>query len=516
MLTVAGGSVAAVALLPALYLVVRASGAGPGGFVEAVISSRTAGLLIRTTLLAVAVTGASVVIAVPLAWLTVRTDLPGRRLWVILTALPLVIPSYVGGYTFVAALGPRGIVQGLLEPLGLTRLPSIYGFPGAWLVLVLFTYPYVLLTTRAAIRGLDPALEEAGRSLGRSARATFFRVTLPQLRPAIVGGALLVALYTISDFGAVSLLRFDSFTRAIYLQYQGSFDRHVAAALGLVLVALTLLILTGEVRTRGRTTYHQVHGGAVRRPQITRLGAWRWPIFAVCVLLVAVALALPMGVIGYWLVRGLQTGEPLRLTFAAARQSLGASALGAGAALVCAWPVAVLSARFPGRLSHAVERISFTGYALPGIVVALSLVFFGARYAPAVYQTRTMLVFAYVVLFLPLATGALRSSLLQVSPQLEDAARSLGSSHLQTLRRVVLPLMRPGVLTALALVFLTAMKELPATLLLAPIGFSTLATQVWNATSEAFFARAAAPALALVVLSSAPLAYLVLREGRRR
>jgi iron(III) transport system permease protein len=231
---------------------------------------------------------------------------------------------------------------------------------------------------------------------------------------------------------------------------------------------------------------------------------------------VLLALALHVGIIVYWLARGIAAGEPLRLTFSAAAHSLQASALGALAAVVVAWPVAVLSARYPGRFSHLVERTSYTGYALPGLVVALALVFFGARYAPGLYQTRVTLVFAYVVLFLPQAMGALRASLLQVNPTLEEAARSLGSSSTEVFRRVVLPLVRPGALTGFALVFLTAMKELPATLLLAPIGFPTLATQVWNATSEAFFARAAAPALGLVLLSSVPLAILVLREGKDR
>jgi iron(III) transport system permease protein len=514
-LLVAGGVVAAAAVLPAAYLVVRASEAGLDGVVDIVGSPRTVGLLARTALLAVAVTTASVLVAVPLAWLTVRTDLPLRRAWVVLTALPLAIPTYVGGFTFVAALGPRGIVQGWLAPLGVERLPSIYGFPGAWLALTLFTYPYVLLTVRAALRRVDPSLEEASRILGRGRLATFWHVTLPQLRPAVTAGALLVALYTLSDFGAVSLLRFDSFTRVIYAQYRGSLDRSAAAVLGLVLIALTLAVLTAETRTRGRAGYHRLHGSGAREPALVLLGRWRWPAFAACTGLVAVALVLPLGVIGYWLVRGVAAGEPLRLTTTLAANSVVASALGAAVALLAAWPVAVLAARHPGRVARLVERASFTGYALPGVVVALSLVFFGARVVPALYQTRTMLVFAYVVLFLPQAVGALRSSLLQVPPSLEEASRLLGRRRLSTLRHVVLPLVRPGALAGGALVFLTCMKELPATLLLAPTGYSTLATQVWSATSEAFFGRAAAPALALVLLSSLPMALLVLRESER-
>jgi iron(III) transport system permease protein len=245
---------------------------------------------------------------------------------------------------------------------------------------------------------------------------------------------------------------------------------------------------------------------------VLRLGRWRWPAAALCLLVVLVALVLPLTVIVWWLVRGLAAGEPLRLTFVAAANSLRASALGAVAAVAGAFPVALWAARYPGRVSRLVERASFTGYALPGIVVALSLVFFGARYVTPLYQTQALLVFAYVVLFLPQAVGSIRASLLQISPSLEDAARSLGSTAMGAVRSIVLPLARRGAFAGGALVFLTAMKELPATLLLAPTGFDTLATEIWDASSEAFFARAAGPALVLVLLGSLPLAVLVARE----
>lgn len=511
-LILVGVAVAVGALLPAVYLVVRGSEAGLAGIWEISTGTRALGLLARTTSLAIAVTAAALAIGVPLAWLTVRSDLPGRRVWVVLTALPLAIPSFIGGYTFVAALGPKGLVQGWLEPLGVDRLPSIYGFGGAWLVLTLFTYPYVLLTARAALRRLDPAIEDASRSLGRGEWATFFSVVVPQLRPAMASGGLLVALYTLSDFGAVSLLRFDSFTRAIFVQYQASFDRTPAAVLSMMLVVLTAVILAAEMRTRGRGRYHRVHGSAQAMPRVTRLGRWRWPALALCVGLVAFGLVLPIGVAVYWLARGMAAGESFSLTWSAAQHSVEASAMGALVAVVAAWPVAVLAVRHRGRLASIVEGSSHVGFALPGVVVALSLVFFGARFVPGIYQTRGMLVFAYAVLFLPVAIGALRASLLQLGPGLEEASRSLGAGRFETWRRVVAPLVRPGLVAGFALVFLTAMKELPATLLLAPIGYDTLATQVWSATNSVFFARAAAPALVLVALSSVPLAVLVLRD----
>jgi iron(III) transport system permease protein len=182
--------------------------------------------------------------------------------------------------------------------------------------------------------------------------------------------------------------------------------------------------------------------------------------------------------------------------------------------VVAALPVAILAVRYAGRISGLLERATYIGFALPGIVIALALVFFGANYATPIYQTLGLLIFAYIILFLPQAVGAIRSGLLQISPRLEEAARSLGRTPRQTLTTVTLPLVRPAILAGAALVFLTTMKELPATLILSPIGFKTLATSIWSATSEAFFARAAVPALLLILVSSVPIAFMVIRERR--
>ena len=504
------------AALPLGYLVFRAWELGFVETWEVLRSGRTRELLVDTIVLAALVTAASNAIALPLAWLTTRTDLPGRRLWVIVTALPLAIPTYVGAFAMIGALGPRGMLQGWLEPLGVERLPSIYGFGGAFVVLTLFTYPYVLLTVRAAYRRIDPSLEEASRTLGHGSWSTFVRVVIPQLRPSIVAGSLLVALYVLSDFGAVSMLRYDTFTRAIYVQYRGALNRNSAAVLGLVLVALTIAVLTAEQRFRGREQVHRLHSGGARVAPVTMLGRWRWAAAGACATLAFVALVVPLGVIGYWLWRGARVGEPILPDWSLVHHSLLASALGAFATMLAAWPVALLSVRHPGRWSRLIERLSWSGHALPGIVVALALVFFGANYVPWAYQTMATLVFAYVVLFLPQAIAAIRASLVQVTPSMEEAAHVLGVGRARTFGRVILPLTRPGVVAAVALVFLTCMKELPATLLLAPTEYGTLATRVWGASSEAFLARAASPALALVLLSSLPMAVLVLREAERR
>ena len=251
-------------LLPLAYLVIRSANVGLERALDLLLRPRTLLVLVNSSVLALVVTGASLLVSLPLAWLTVRTDLPGRRVWTVLTTLPLVFPSYVGGFALVAMMGPRGIVQNWLEPMGVDRLPAIYGLPGAAWALTLFTYPYLLLSIRAGLRAMDPAVEEAARGLGLSAWQAFWRVTLPGLRPFLAAGSLLVCLYVLSDFGAVSILRFNSFTRIIYVQYVSSFDRSLAALLSLVLVAMTVVLLFAAQAIQGRHQYHRAGVGAAR------------------------------------------------------------------------------------------------------------------------------------------------------------------------------------------------------------------------------------------------------------
>ena len=493
--------------IPLTYLVIRTAGVGGEQLLALVLRPRTVAVLLNSAGMAAAVTFFSALIAVPLAFLTTRTDLPWRRFWLLVTTLPLAVPSYVGSFALIAALGPRGsLLQMLLEPLGVQELPEIYGLPGTILAITLFTYPYLLLSVRAGLQGIDPTMEEAARSLGHSPSSTFFRVILPQLRPSLVAGGLLVALYALRDFGTPSLMRFDTFTRVIFLQYKSSFNRNLAAALALMLVALVLVILWLEYKARSRAAYYSRGSTSRRPPQPVQLGYWKWPALLFCVAVISLSLVLPIGVILFWLVRGLTIGgvygnAPLQEVMQAALHSIWAAGLAAVVATLCALPVAILSVRFPSRITTMIERCTYIGFGLPGIVVALSLVFLGANYLPWVYQTLPMLVFAYLVLFLPQSVGTVQSSLLQVNPQLEESARSLGKTPWQTLKQITLPLVRPGVLSGALLVFLTAIKELPATLLLAPIGYETLSTEIWKATENVEFSDAAAGALAMLLVS---------------
>ena len=493
-----GVAVVALACLPLAYLLLRALGGGAQAW-EVLARPRTLELLLRTMALVLATSASALALGVPAAWLVARTDLPGRRAWAVLLALPLVLPSYVLALALLAVSGPGGALG----------LPRLEGFPGSLAALALATYPYVFLLCLAALRRADPALEEAARALGRTPAQVFRDVTLPLLRPSAAAGGLLVALYALSDFGVVSLMRFDALTRAIFLQYRTLFDRTPAAVLGLVLVALTALVLLAEARARGRALPGGRASGRTAAP--VALGRWRAPALAFCAAVVAAALVLPVGVLLWWLLRA---PGGLGDLWAPAANSVLVSLLAAALTTLAALPVAVLAGRFRRGWTLGLERAAYAANALPGVVIALALVFFAATYAPLVYGTLLVLLVAYLVRFLPQALAGVHAALGRADPRLEEAARGLGRGPVATLRAVTLPLVAPGLLAGATLVFLSAMKELPATLLLRPIGFDTLPTEVWTATSVSAYARAAPPALTLCLLAAPVVWLLVVRGGR--
>lgn len=509
---IVGAIVAFAMILPLAYLGIRASEAGAGAL-NILFSFRTLEIFANSAILALIVTALSAVIAVAGAFLTVRTDLPARKFWSVIFVLPLAIPSFVGSFALIATFAPRGsVVHNLLAPLGVEALPSIYGWPGAIMALTLFTYPYIFLTARASLRGMDPAIEEVSRSLGCSALSTVRRVTLPHLYPSIAAGSLLVAFYVLSDFGTPALMRFDSFTRIIFIEYQLAFDRSTAAILSLLLVGFVGIILYLEHRIRSRATYYSLGPGTKRQPTIMKLGRWKGPALVFCSVIATLGIFVPVGVLLYWFLQGFLAGEIMPNIGVVTLNTIYVAVLATLVIVSLAIPMALLSVRFPGKSSSIIERISYLGFAMPGIVVALSLVSFGAKYLPALYQSMSMLIFAYMILFIPLSIGAIRSSLLQISPRVEEAARSLGSGAGRVMFKVTLPMAKTGLLAGAALVILTIMKELPATLLLSPIGFRTLATQVWTGSETASFSYAALPALVLVAISAISVTIILSQE----
>ena len=507
--------VAGLILLSPMYLVFRSLNTDISTW-QLLIRPRIFMVLLRTILLVVSVTVISSLIAIPLAWLQVRTDLRLKKLWSVLTLLPLVIPSYVGGFIFIVALGPKGMLQKLLSAIwGIERIPDINGYLGAVVILSLLSFPYILLTVKSGLRQLDPNLEESAQILGDGRWRLFFLVTMPILRPSILAGALLVALYTLSDFGAVSILRYETFTWAIFNQYEGSLNRNFGALLSMILIVISLFVVVSEGLSRGKGRYYRSGHGVSRHPKLISLGHWQWPSLLFSIAVTVLGLVLPISVLLYWLTRGVLAGEPLLILLGPMINSITISLAAAVVTVIVAIPVAVLSVRYISVLGIVIEKVTYIGFALPGIAVALGLVFFGANYMPLIYQTFVILIVGYVILFLPAAVGSIRASLLQVRPEIEQAGRSLGHSSFYVLKTLTIPLVKHGMFAGGAIVFLLTMKELPATLILSPLGFDTLATSIWSASSEAFFAQAAAPALLLILVSAIPLALITIREDFR-
>ncbi len=503
---------------PLAYLVVRS--ADEGGFWSAVGDGALLGPLARSLILAGSVAAAATAVGTLAAWLVTRTDLPGRRVIRLLLPLPLVLPSFIGAFALIAAFARGGLVERVLAPLGVGPLPPVNGFGGAFVVLTLLTYPYVYLPVAARLRQLSPAMEESARLLGSGPAATFRTVVLPQARPAIVAGGLLVFLYVIADFGAVQLLRYDTLTRAIYANRL--IDPPVAAALSLALGLLAIALVIGQRAASGAVRTDARREGAVL---IIALGRWRAASVAFVGGLLGLALVAPVAVLTYWSIRGAAEGSsrptslienPGRLIEPALNTSL-ASGLAALVAVAVVLPAAFLTGRHPGRLGSGAHALITGGFALPGIVIALALAFWTLRSPGAIgalYQTLPLLVGAYALHFGALALGPARIAVTSVPRRLDDAARTLGRGRIARLISVDLPLMAPGLAAAAGLVLLSAMKELPMTLLLAPAGFPTLATRVWDAAEDAFWADASLASLVLVALSGLLTWLLVVRRER--
>lgn len=485
----------AVALIPLVYLVIRTAEAGWDRVAEELLTARVAELATRSLGLAAVVTAACLVLGVGTAFLVVRTDLPGRRVFAVLGALPLAVPSYVAGFAWTSTVD------------------GFEGFGAAALVLTLGSYPYVFLPVAAALRAADPAPEEVSRSLGRGSWRTLTGVTLRQVRPAIAGGGLLVALYVLSDFGAVAVLRADTFTRAIFLAFDLGFDRTGALVLSCVLLVLTTLLLGAETATKRVGTRYARLGGA-RRPAATlALGAFRLPAAALLTAVAGLALGVVAVSLGTRMAAGVSRPGAWTEIAAAAGSSLSLSLAGAALTVVLALPLGLLAARSSGATATVLDRLGYLTHALPGLVVGLSLVFFGINVAYPLYQTVWLLALGYAALFLPLAVVSIAGAATQAPPVLDDVARSLGRGPLRVAMTVTLPLVLPGIGAGAALVFLSTMKELPATLLLRPTGTDTLATELWTHTTVAAYAAATPYAALLVLLSAVPAWLLAARSG---
>ena len=486
---------AVVMLLPVCYAVAIGFQVGWPTLAPLILRPKVGELLVNTVLLVVLGVPVTVVLGVGGAWLVERTTLPGRRVWAVLLAAPLAIPAFVSSYGWVSAI------------------PSIGGIGGGVLVATLAYYPLVYLPAVATLRRLDPALEESARALGLGSWGVFARVVLPQLRLAVWGGGLVVALHLLSEYGAFALIRFDTFTTAIVVQYQSTFAGPAASALGLVLAGLCLILLLGESATRGTMRYSRVGSGAARPAVLQRLGPETPFALAGLAAMLGAAIGVPVASLARW----LSTGDPWsqRELPGAIIQTAGLAVLGAVVTVLVALPIAWLTVRRPGRLPRFLEGAYYLASSLPAIIIALGLVTITIRIAPALYQSVFTVVLAYVIIFLPRALVSLRAGIAQAPVSLEEAARSLGRSPLVARAKVTLPLILPALGAGAALVGLGAANELTATLLLAPSGTRTLATQFWSASSSVAYSDAAPYALLLIALSLPSVAILFLQTRKR-
>lgn len=482
-----------LSLLPLLYVGTKAWQAGWSEALHLLWRPYVFGLMRNTLLLMIGVTLTCALVGLSLAWLLERSNLAGRRLWGVVLCLPFAVPAFVSSFTWVSLSA------------------SFEGLGGAILVMSLSKYPLIFLPVAATLRNLDPALEESARTLGQNRWGVFFKITLPLLWPSLLAGSLLIALHMLVEFGALSIIGLQTFTTAIYQQFELEFSNANAAMLSAVLLVMCLSLLWLELKVRGKGRHIRIGQGAARHAEQVNLGKWSLPGQLYCLALAVIGSGIPLGMLAYWLIKGSSAAFPLAEIGEALFSSLSLALGGAALCLVLAVPVGLLVVRYKGPLAIWAERLPYLLHALPGLVIALALVYFALHYVPALYQTSALLLIAYALLFLPLAQAPIRTALNKAAPQLEEAARTLGATSFTAFCRVTLPIIFPALGAAFALVFLDAMKELTATLLLSPTGLNTLATQVWSHTSNIEFAAAAPYAALLILVSGLPVYLLTTR-----
>jgi len=483
-------------LLPLAFIALVAVQTGWTVSAALIFRPRVAELLANTAwlvLLTVPLTG---VFGVALAWLTERTDLPGRRLWRWLAVAPLAVPAFVHSYAWISVA------------------PGLSGLPAGVLIATLAYFPFMYLPVVAALRRLDPALEEAAASLGHGPLRTFMRVVLPQLRLALCGGALLVGLHLLGEYGLFAMVRFDTFTTAIIDQFRSTFNGPAANMLAAVLVACCLALLVGEYRLRGWARYARIGAGAARAPNPVSLGHLTVPALLLPVIIAALSLGVPLLTLGGWLGAGGVAAWLSPQLGSAVLQTAVLSLSGAALTTLAALPIAWLAVRRPGALLRLLEGSNYIVGALPGVVIGLALVTITIRVAHPIYQTVWTVLLAYAVMFLPRAILGLRASLAQAPVSLEEVAHSLGRSPGRTLWSVTLRLAAPGAAAGMALVALGIANELTATQMLAPNGTQTLATAFWSLSGELDYA-AAAPYALLMIIVSLPLVWLLHAQSNR-
>ena len=506
---------AALILLPLGYVTALALSADPTVW-NRLWTTRVPELLLNTVSLAGTVALLTLVIGVSTAWMVTRFEFSGRRLWEVALVLPLAMPTYVLAYVYNYVLGFGGPVEHLWQMAAgpQARIFSPQSFWGATLVMALDTFPFVYLLTRSALLNFNVSFEEVARTCGASPLRRVLFVTLPLLRPSIVAGVALVVLYVVSDFGAVSLLRYQTLTYAVFQQMTGRSDNQAASILSILLVILALLFLVTERWFRRKSRFYQTTG-RYRAPQRIQCG---WLHTAALTSCLATVVGLAFGIPVYLLATWSLSSDALAILdarfFGFVWNSALLSSLAATAGVLVGLPLAYLAGRNPTWLNTGCLQAAYAGYVLPGPVAALAVLVLFLKVMPFFYGTVIVLVVAYVLHYLPAGLQSLEPSIQQITPNLEEVARTLGLNVRETWWHVTLPLIRNGVIVAWVLIFLRTMKELPATLLLRPVGFDTLAIRVWLEASEEYYQLAAPSALLIVLVGLPALVLLLSRDWR--
>lgn len=506
---------AALILLPLGYVTSQALSADPAVW-SRLWTTRIPELLSNTIWLAASVACLTLVLGVSTAWLVTRVEFPGRGLWEGALVLPLAMPTYVLAYIYSYLLGFGGPVEQAWQMVAgpQARIFSPHSYLGATLVMTLDTFPFVYLLSRSALLNMNVSFEEVSRASGISRTKTLWLVTLPLMRPSIAAGLALVILYVVSDFGAVSLLRYQTLTYAVFQQMTGRSDNTAASILSLLLVGLALLFLITERWFRHRSRFYQTTG-RYRRPERHRYG-WLGTslVTGYLAFVVSAAFALPAYLLVVWSLspEAQATIDSRFIGFLWNSGFLAACAATGG--VLIGLPLAYMASRRPNWVNLGCLQAAYAGYVLPGPVAALAVLVLCLNVTPFLYGSVLVLIVAYMIHFLPAGLQSLEPALQQITPNLEEVARTLGLGVRQTWQRVTLPLMRTGFVVAWVLMFLQTMKELPATLLLRPVGFDTLAIRVWMEASEEYY-RLAAPSALLIVLLGLPTLLLLFSKDWR-
>lgn len=476
-------------LIPFAYIFLRSSDVSLQRAIELIFRERVGLLLGNTMNLLVLVSIVSMSIGTISAFLLERYRIFGKSFFSVAATLPLCIPAFVASFSWVS-LSFR-----------------FTGLPGSVLVMTMVSAPLVYLPVSAVLRRMDRSLEEVSLSMGRGRVHTFWHVVFPQLKPALGSGFLLIALHLLVEFGAVSILNYQTFTTAIFQEYDMAFNNATAALLSLVLVAICLVVVGFEMLFRGKTTLARGGKGVARQTAPRELPRYLH-VSAILFFLVQFMLGVGMPVImvGYWVIVGtsLQTGFNWLEFVQSLGLSMSISLAGALITVLAAMPLVWCAVRYRSVLTIWIDRLPFLLHAVPGIVIALGLTYFSIHYAYPIYQTFIPVLLAYLMLYMPMAQTTLKASLELVPSNMENVGRSLGRSNFFVFRTLLIPAILPGVTAAFALVFLNMMKELTATLVLTPTSVQTMAVSVWDLTLEGSYAAVAPYALALIVFSGIP------------